>query len=200
LSALPFGKTHSVEADRPAAALSSLAELTPTRAAPQAGLWGRSSNVTAITYRQAGLDDAAEIHDLLLRVAPEIPLITDTLEREEALYALTRTCARSGESWVACDQEGRITGFVLAELSVHGRHYGEHEILQLHYAGVAPEHRKRGVFGELVAKLQGRMLPITTRVNRLNQAGAARQFERHGFRPGDTPGSDSDLRWEPGAG
>ena len=38
-----------------------------------------------ITYRLARIEDAAEIHALLLRLAPEIPLLLDTLEREEAL-------------------------------------------------------------------------------------------------------------------
>ena len=54
-----------------------------------------------IAYRQTAIGDAAEIHELLLRLAPEIPLLVDTLEREEALYALVRNCARSGESWAA---------------------------------------------------------------------------------------------------
>jgi len=96
--------------------------------------------VPDIAYRQAGLDDAAEIHALLLHLAPEIPLLVDTLEREEALYVLVRNCARSGESWVAADPEGRIVGFVLVEPTQLRRHYGENELLDLHYAGVAPEH------------------------------------------------------------
>ena len=57
--------------------------------------------MAALAYRPAGLDDAAEIHALLLRLAPEIPLRVDTLAREETLYALCRNCTRSGESWVA---------------------------------------------------------------------------------------------------
>ena len=59
--------------------------------------------MAGIAYRQARIEDAAEIHALLLRLAPEIPLLVDTLEREEALYALIRNCARSGESCVAID-------------------------------------------------------------------------------------------------
>ena len=96
-----------------------------------------------IDYRPARLDDAGEIHDLLLRLAPEIPLLVDTLEREEALYALVRSCARSGESWVACDGDGRIVGVVLVEPNQLGRHYAEHEVLDLRYAAVAPEYHRR---------------------------------------------------------
>ena len=151
-----------------------------------------------ITYRHATLDDAAEIHDLLLRVAPEIPVLADTLEREEKLYELTRSCARSGESWVACDGEGRIVGFALAELSGHGRHYAEHEILELHHTGVAPEYRRQGVFAALIGDLQRRMLPITASINRQNRADAARQFEKCGFRDNGAAGSEWALRWEPG--
>jgi hypothetical protein len=77
----------------------------------------------AITYRQAGTEDAAEIHALLLRLAPEIPLFVDTLEREEALYALVRNCGRVGESWVALDEQQRIIGFVLIDPEVLERHY-----------------------------------------------------------------------------
>ena len=51
-----------------------------------------------IDCRPARLDDAGEIHALLLRLAADIPLLVDTLEREEALYAQVRICARSGES------------------------------------------------------------------------------------------------------
>jgi N-acetylglutamate synthase-like GNAT family acetyltransferase len=151
--------------------------------------------VAEVTYRQAGLDDAAEIHELLLRIAPEIPLLVDTLEREEALYALTRTCARSGETWVACDADGRIAGFVLAELSGHGRHYAEHEVIELHYTGIAPQHRDEGVFAELIARLQARMLPIRAMVSPQNRSGAAAELAKHGFRQDET---EHSLRWQPG--
>ncbi len=103
------------------------------------------------------------MHALLLRLAAEIPLLVDTLEREEALYAEIRNCARSGESWVACDPAERIVGFVAVEPNQLGRHYAENEVLDLRYAGVAPEHRDAGIFAELVARLQARMLPIGTR-------------------------------------
>ncbi len=153
---------------------------------------------SGITYRQATLADAGEIHDLLLRVAPEIPVLADTLEREEKLYALTRTCARSGESWVACGPDGRIVGFALVELAEHGRHYAEHEVLELHHAGVAPEHRKQGVFTGLIRHIQARMLPITASVNGQNRADAARQFAKHGFRDSGTAGGELGMRWQPG--
>lgn len=151
-----------------------------------------------IAYRRAGLDDAAEIHALLLRLAPEIPLLADTLEREEALYAQVRHCARSGESWVACDAAGAILGFVLVEPNQFGRHYAENEVLDLRYAGVAPEYRCRGIFTQLIAMLLARMLPVAARVGAQNRSGVAERLERLGFRPAATPGGERHFRWQPG--
>ncbi|HEX3864821.1 MAG TPA: GNAT family N-acetyltransferase [Stellaceae bacterium] len=151
-----------------------------------------------LTYRQAALADAGEIHDLLLRLAPEIPLLVDTLEREEALYALTRACTRGGESWVACDTTGRIVGFVLVELVEHGRHYAEHEVLELHYAGIAPEHRRNGVFAKLIENVLARLVLVMTAVSPQNRSGAARQFEKHGFQRDAVSVGEPRLRWIPG--
>jgi GNAT superfamily N-acetyltransferase len=154
--------------------------------------------VPGIAYRQARLEDAADIHAVLLRLAPEIPVLIDTLEREEALYALVRTCARSGESWVALDEASRIVGFVLVEPNQLGRHFAEHEILDLRYAGVAPEHRRRGIFGHLVGKILARMVPVSAKVSAQNQCGAALRLECFGFRQTGSTGGEHRLRWEPG--
>jgi GNAT superfamily N-acetyltransferase len=154
--------------------------------------------VTEFSCRPAGLDDAAAIHALLLRLAPEIPLLVDTLEREEALYALTRNCARSGQSWVAVDRERRIIGFVLAEPNEIGRHYAENEVLELRYAGVAPEHRNRHVFRQLIGRMTARMLPVTARVSGQNRSGARHRLERLGFRETGSAGGEHLLRRDPG--
>ena len=156
--------------------------------------------MSEIAYRPATLDDAAEVHALLLRLAPEIPLLVDTLEREEALYVVVRNCARSGESWVAVRADGRIVGFLLAEPNQRGRHYAEHEIIELRYAGLAGGHRNRGIFGQLVGKVLARMLPVTTTVPAHNGAGAAARLERLGFRKTGSAGGETRLRWRPGAG
>jgi GNAT superfamily N-acetyltransferase len=159
--------------------------------------------MTGIAYRPAGVDDAADIHALLLRLAPEIPLLADTLEREEALYALIRTCARSGESWVATevatDRAGRVVGFVIVDPDQLRRHYAEHEILELRYAGVTPDRRNQGIFAALVAKVQARMVPVTTTVSSQNRSGITRHLETLGFYRTPSPGGEQRLRWEPGA-
>ena len=153
--------------------------------------------MTAIAYRQARIDDAADIHALLLRLAPEIPVLIDTLEREEALYALIRTCARSGESWVATDELDRVVGFVIVDPDQFGRHYAEHEILELRYAGVAPDQRNHGIFANLIAKVLARMVPVTATIPPQNRSNMAARLEDFGFRP---TGGERRFRWEPGAG
>jgi GNAT superfamily N-acetyltransferase len=152
----------------------------------------------AIAYRPARVEDAADIHALLLRLAPEIPLLVDTLEREEALYALIRNCGRLGESWVALDEQERIIGFVLVDPEQLERHYAEHEIFDLRYAGVAPEHRGRGVFSALIAKVLARLVPVTAIVPPRNRWNVAARLEKFGFRPTGSPG-ERVFRWEPGA-
>jgi GNAT superfamily N-acetyltransferase len=155
--------------------------------------------VPNIAFRQASLNDAAEVHALLLRLAPEIPLLTDTLAREEALYSLIRNSARSGESWVACDPAQRVVGFLIVEPNQRGRHYAENEVLELHFAGVAPEHRGRGIFTRLTERLLARMLPVATRVSAQNRSGAAGRLAKLGFRPTGSAAGEQRLRWEPGA-
>src|ERR1051325_5330719 len=125
--------------------------------------------VSEIDYRPARLDDAGEIHDLLLRLAPEIPLLLDTLEREEALYALVRNCARSGESWVACEADGHIIGVALVEPNQLGRHYAEHEVLDLRHAAVAPGRHDNFVLEGLIRKVTERLQPVAARVGAQNR-------------------------------
>jgi GNAT superfamily N-acetyltransferase len=155
--------------------------------------------VTGIAYRPAELGEAADILAVLLEVAPEIPVSVETLEQEEALYALIRNCARSGESWVAIDEANRIVGFLLVELAQARRHYAEHEVLELRYGGVTAAHRHQGIFTTLVQRVLDRMLPVTASVSPTNRSGAARLLDRLGFRRLSSPGGEQRFCWEPGA-
>jgi|SRR4051794_12894985 GNAT superfamily N-acetyltransferase len=152
-----------------------------------------------VLYRPAEVGDAADIHALLLTLAPEIPLLTDTLEREEALYVVVRNFTRSGESWVAIGETGGITGFILAAPVERGRHYGENEVLELRYAGVLPDHRRHGLFSEMLNRLCQRMLPVMTAVHAANQLGIDRRLEAIGFRQTGSTGGERQFRWNPGA-
>src|SRR5947208_13683009 len=130
--------------------------------------------MTGISYRPARIDEAVDILAVLIEIAPEIPFQTEPLEREEALYALIRNCARSGESWVATDEAGRIVGFLLAEPDQVRRHYAEHEILELRYGGVVKSQRRQGIFTKLFERVLARMVPMAATVSPASQSGAAR--------------------------
>jgi hypothetical protein len=155
--------------------------------------------VSDIAYRTARLDDAGEIHELLLRLAPKIPLLVDTLEREEALYALVRNCARTGESWVACDAAGHIVGVVLVEPNQLGRHYAEHEVLDLRHAAATSEHSNSGILAALIGRVTGRLQPVAARVGAQNRTGLAALLSDLGFRQTGAAGGEQIWRWDPGA-
>ena len=155
--------------------------------------------MTDIAYRPARLDDAGEIHALLLHLAAEIALLVDSLEREEALYAQVRNCARSGESWVACDAAGRIVGVALVEPNRLGRHYAENEMLDLRHAAVISEYAESGVLAALIGKVTARLQPVAARVGAQNRTGLAACLCDLGFRQTGSVGGEQVLRWEPGA-
>jgi GNAT superfamily N-acetyltransferase len=155
--------------------------------------------VAEVSYRPAELNDAADIHELLLNLAPEIPLLADILEREEALYVVVRNFARSGETWVALTASGAIVGFLLAAPMEARRHYAEGEVLELRYAGVAREHRGRGIFSEMLNRVCGRLLPVVTAVSAANRSGIDGRLEAAGFRRTGSVGGERQFRWDPGA-
>jgi GNAT superfamily N-acetyltransferase len=146
----------------------------------------------AVACRRAVLEEAPDILAAIKAVAGEIPLLLDTLEREEALYRLIRNCARSGESWLAVEGD-RIVGFLLAEPDQTDRFWGEHEVLELRHGGVLPSHRRQGVFAALLARVVERRVPLTAVVPAANASGVERLlgaagFARHGNRWRREPG------------
>jgi GNAT superfamily N-acetyltransferase len=154
--------------------------------------------VADIAYRPAALDEAADILAAAKAVADEIPLQLDALEQEEALYRTIRTCARSGESWVAVDGS-RIVGFLLVEPNQTDRFWGEDEALDLRYGGVLPGHRGRGIFTELLRRVVGRLVPLTAAIPAANRSAAARRLKAVGF-VGSPSSGGMRFRREPGDG
>lgn len=150
------------------------------------------------TYRPAAVNDAADIHAVLLAVAGEIPLAVETLEHEEALYAAVRKLLAFGESWVAAEGE-RIIGFALVENVETRRHWGENEMLALRYAGVDPARGDAGTLDALIGKVLERTVPITASVKDANRSGMAARLERAGFRHTETRHGERHFRRDPGA-
>jgi hypothetical protein len=146
--------------------------------------------MTAPALRPAVVNDAAEIHELLLAMADKLPLAVATLEQEELLYAQLRKTLGWGESWVAVDG-GRIVGCVLVDNVQTGRHWGENEALDLRYAAGAG-------LDALIAKLLERTAPISAAVKDANRTGLAERLERAGFRRTEARIGEQHFRRDPG--
>ena len=145
--------------------------------------------MSGLVLRPAVVGDAAEIHELLLRAAGDIPLAVDTLEQEEALYAQLRKTLAWGESWVA-EAGGRVVGCALVDNIQTGRHWNENETLELrHAAGEGLD--------ALLGKLVERQAPILAAVNDANRTGLAASLENFGFREIETRVGERHFRREP---
>ena len=145
--------------------------------------------MTEPTIRSATVGDAAEIHALLLRLAADIPVVVETLEQEEALYASLRKILAFGQSWVALAGDA-VAGFVLVDSAEVGRHWGENELLGLRYAG-------GDAVAALLAKVLERNVPITASVRDANRSGLAALLERHGFRESERRVGERRFRHDP---
>jgi len=145
--------------------------------------------MSELALRPAVIQDAAEIHELLLKRAAEIPLAVETLEQEEALYAAIRKILAFAQSWVALGGEA-VAGVVLVDAAEVGRHWGESELLNLRFAA-----------GDGVAALLGKVLernvPITAAVRDANKTGLAALLESLGFRDTETRVGERRFRREP---
>jgi hypothetical protein len=139
--------------------------------------------------RLAAVSDAADIHELMIKLAADIPLAVETLEQKEALYAAVRKILAFGQSWIALNGD-RVVGFALVDSAEVGRHWGENELLSLRYAG-----------GEAIETLLGKVLeravPITAAVRDGNRTGLARQLERRGFTQTETRVGEQHFRRDP---
>jgi hypothetical protein len=139
--------------------------------------------------RPAVIGDAADIHELLLRRAADIPLVFETLEQEEALYAAVRKILAFGQSWVSLDGE-TIAGTVLVDAAEVGRHWGENELLNLRYSA-------GDGLDLLLGKVLERMAPITATVRDANRNGLADRLETLGFREIEHRVGERRFRHEP---
>jgi hypothetical protein len=145
--------------------------------------------MSELALRPAAINDAAEIHELLLRLAAEIPLAVEALEQEEALYAAIRKILAFAQSWVALRDQA-VAGVVLVAAAEVGRHWGENELLNLRYAA-----------GEGIAALLGKVLernvPITASVRDANKSGLAALLESLGFRETEIRVGERRFRRDP---
>ena len=152
--------------------------------------------MTALSFRPAAIGDAADIHALMLMLAADIPLATETLEQEEALYAALRKILAFGQSWVVLDGDA-IVGFVLVDSAEVGRHWGENEQLNLRYALVAPAFRDGDALDTLIGKVLERAVPITASVRDTNCVGLADRLAKLGFLEAESRVGERRFRRDP---
>jgi ribosomal protein S18 acetylase RimI-like enzyme len=146
----------------------------------------------------AAPDDAAGICGVLTEVAPEIPLLIDTMERQEAVSEIIDKCVATGESWVATDGGGVVAGFILVEPDGMERFQHDNQALHLRYAGISNTCRRQGVFRALIQQVMKRGVPLTATVKAGNQCQMAALLQRVGFQRwrGD-PQTEEHFKWQP---
>jgi ribosomal protein S18 acetylase RimI-like enzyme len=150
-----------------------------------------------MNIRVAIADDAPRIFELLVGVAPEIPLRLDTDERREAVAAMLSSWITLGESMVALDGDGLVVGFLMVEPNMMRRFLEDDQSLHLPYAGVAHSHRNRGIFRALILQAKGRNVPLTATVKSANQSETATRLTRMGFQICVSSADEWNLVWRP---
>jgi ribosomal protein S18 acetylase RimI-like enzyme len=146
----------------------------------------------------AAPSDAAGIVRVLTEVAPEIPLLIDTKEQQEAVSKIIDKCIAEGGSCVAMDAGGVVAGFVLVEQDEKERFYYNNQALHLRYVGVSKTCRRQGIFRALIQQVMKRSVPLTATVKAGNQCQMGALLRRVGFQrwSGD-PQIQEHFRWQP---
>jgi ribosomal protein S18 acetylase RimI-like enzyme len=151
-----------------------------------------------IHCRLAAPGDAAGIVRVLTEVAPEIPLVIDTKEQQEAVSKIVDKCIAEGGSCVATDGGGVVAGFILVEPDEIERFQHDNQALHLRYAGVSKTCRRQGIFRALIQQVMKRSVPLTATVKAANRCQMGALLRRVGFQrwSGD-PQIQEHFRWQP---
>jgi ribosomal protein S18 acetylase RimI-like enzyme len=155
---------------------------------------------TAQTFecRVASRDDETNVWDVLVEVAPNIPVPLDDPEAQGIVQNLIRRCIDAGNTWIAVDSNGVVVGFILAQPDVYERFQKENGAFHLPYVGVSKKWQKRGVFTSLLENLTSQGVSLTAKVLHSNKSNMTANLEKAGFAKDDKPDSkQSHLRWDP---
>jgi len=146
-------------------------------------------------YRLATEAVAPAILDVLLEVAPEIPVDTHDGRKEFLAAQIHRDCFYRGV-WIALDHNNQIVGFLMAE--------PQKQEIKLPYGGVRKRHREHHIFRKLMDKAKAMAkigsVPLTAVVNHANKSDMASRLLKLGFMKvgaGHWPNEDT-FRWQPG--
>jgi ribosomal protein S18 acetylase RimI-like enzyme len=145
----------------------------------------------AIDYRAAAHDDETDILAVLEEVAPEIPVLLDTQDKKDRICTVIVQCRRSGKSWVAVGDDGKVVGFALAQQYFH------EGPIALPYIGVSSRVRGRGIFANLMEKLRANGVPLTASVLHSNRSAMAHRLAKIGFTIVESDDKETKLQWDP---
>jgi hypothetical protein len=151
----------------------------------------------AFEYRVAHGEDAVGILPVLQEVAPEIPVLLDTPERQETIQAIIAECCAGNESLVAVDAGGAIVGFVLAKPDRLERFLRKNKALSLRYIGVKGDCRQRGIFAALMEKLMAKGVPLTASVLHSNHSAMEDRLVKIGYTKVESDAKETRFRWDP---
>jgi hypothetical protein len=129
---------------------------------------------------------------VLEEVAPEIQVRLDTPEARDRMATEIVQCHKSGQSWVAVANDGRIVGVALARPDFH-----EQGAISLRYIGVSKDSRRNRVYSSLIEKLKVNGVPITASVLHNNRSGMGRLLVKDGFTKVDSDDNETRYRWNP---
>jgi hypothetical protein len=151
-----------------------------------------SHTSNTVDYRVAGREDETDILAVLEEVAPEIPVLLDTTDSQDAIRSIIVECRKSGKSWVAVDENSTVVGFVLAREDFH-----ERGALSLRYIGVSADARRRGIFAALMENMKVTGVPLTASVLHDNRSAMADRLVEIGFTKVESGAKETKLRWAP---
>ncbi|WP_346659352.1 GNAT family N-acetyltransferase [Bradyrhizobium sp. 164] len=148
------------------------------------------------SLRKATDNDHTDILAVLEQVAPQIPVSLEGSQRQDAIKQIIIECCASGESLVACDEQGAVVGFVLAKPDRGERFFRDNGACSLRYIGVASAAQGRGIFSAMLKEMKAAGEPLTAEVLNGNQAGMADRLKRAGFVETKSDEREKAFRWE----
>jgi hypothetical protein len=136
--------------------------------------------------------------DVLLEVAPEIPVDTHDGRKEFLAAQIHRDCFYRGV-WITLDHNNQIVGFLMAE--------PQKQEIKLPYGGVRKRHREHHIFRKLMDKAKTMAtiggVPLTAVVLHKNTSNMVDVLQKLGFTkvtPSNGVNNGDNFRWSPEPG
>jgi N-acetylglutamate synthase-like GNAT family acetyltransferase len=144
-----------------------------------------------VVYRVATQDDETDILAVFEEVAPEIPVLLDTVKKKEMICTvIAECCEMSTKSWVAVSND-KVVGFALAQ-----QRFTDGPIA-LPYIGVSTQARGRGIFATLMEKLKSNGVQLTASVLHTNSSAMVDRLTKKGFTKAGSDKQETKLQWNP---